>query len=127
MNLICEAPDDGQLMLHFLSPKLLGSPEDDPLFHGYADRAYDWVNKEHARYTEAGDEKLRRRYRRLLGYFHASGLRTTVQQRRLSCSRSILHAHDNALSDCCKRLFYLVEARPIPQSEDTIQLWHVPT
>ena len=64
-KLICEAPDDRQPMLHFLSPALLGPPDLDPLLHNYDAKAYKWVKDEQDKHTAAGDEKLRERYQRL--------------------------------------------------------------
>ena len=67
-------------MLHPLSPTVLGPSETKPLFHEYVANAYEWVTTEHARHAATGDEKLRRRYRRLLGYFHASGVGPLVEK-----------------------------------------------
>ncbi len=64
-------------MLHYLSPKLLGPPESKTLFREHATEAHKWIAGEHARHAAAGDEKLRRRHRRLLTYFHSSVIGAT--------------------------------------------------
>ena len=68
--MICEAPDDGQAMVHILAPRILQA---DTAIQDLATTAYKWVKQELAKHRASGDQKLVGRYTRLLGYFEAHG------------------------------------------------------
>ena len=69
-ELLCKAPDDGRVMLHMLSPAILGL---GPAWSEPAQSAYEWAKEELRAHRVSGDTKLEDRYRRLLLYFGQSG------------------------------------------------------
>lgn len=65
-QLICTAPDDGQLMLNIFAAELLKS---SPQLRDWYPRAHEWVRSQVLRYEAEQDAKLHGRYSRLLRYF----------------------------------------------------------
>lgn len=69
---VCEAPDDGWPMLHFLSQAV---KKGLPSFDEDQGKAHRFVMDQIKRYAEAKDDKLVRRYVRLARYFDRYGAR----------------------------------------------------
>jgi hypothetical protein len=65
-RLICSAPDDGWPMLHLLSPAVFGF---NPLLTECRDAAHGWIREQVKMHELGKNEKLFRRYTRLLHYF----------------------------------------------------------
>jgi hypothetical protein len=65
-ELICPAPDDGWPMVDFLSETILDT---HPEVRALSVRAREWIRAQAIAFETAGNEKLSRRYRRLLLYF----------------------------------------------------------
>lgn len=65
-QLLCKAPDDGQLMLDVLAPELLKS---SPQLREWYPQAHEWVRSQVRRYEAEQNATLRARYSRLLRYF----------------------------------------------------------
>lgn len=73
-ELVCNAPDDGRAMVHFLSRSMF---KDSPELDGLAERARVWVVRELQKHVAEGNQVLKGRYERLLTYFDASLPRPT--------------------------------------------------
>jgi len=67
--LICQAPDDGSLMLHVLSSEVMKLPN----HHELPPKVLSWAEAELARHQEANSAALVARYERLIQYFAVSG------------------------------------------------------
>lgn len=67
-RLVCRSPDDGWPMLHFLSPFVMAAPGE---LVKARQEAETWVRGQAARYRAQSNEKLFRRYTRLILYFDA--------------------------------------------------------
>lgn len=65
-QLLCKAPDDGQLMLNIVAPELLTS---SPEMREWYPQAHEWVRSQVRKYEAEENAKLHARYSRLLRYF----------------------------------------------------------
>jgi hypothetical protein len=69
-GLLCQAPDDGQLMLHFLSSEITTIT---PQFAELPPKALSWIDQQLTEFRQSGNDKLARRYTRLRRYFAVAG------------------------------------------------------
>ena len=69
-GLLCKAPDDGQMMLHFLCDEIL---KITPQFAELPPKALAWIDQQLTEFRQSGNDKLARRYTRLRGYFASAG------------------------------------------------------